>query len=151
MSIKKHYRKDGITWKLEDGIERAYSNVDGKIMHGHYRHYYDDGTINQIGTWINGLKEGAWQSFDENGKLFGRGFAWLDTGTHQSLLQASHFIQTVEERQGLKIGCIEEVAYRMGTIDHAQFVALGEKLSKSGYGQYILQLAKELMNNHPSL
>ena len=73
-SIKEHYRKDGITWKLEDGIERAYSNIDGKIMHGHYRHYYDDGTINQIGTWINGLKEGAWQSFDENGKLFGRGF-----------------------------------------------------------------------------
>lgn len=74
MNIKKHFRKDGITWKLEDGMERAYSDIDGKIMHGHYRHYYDDGTINQIGTWINGLKEGAWQSFDENGVLFGRGF-----------------------------------------------------------------------------
>jgi glucose-1-phosphate thymidylyltransferase len=77
-------------------------------------------------------------------EIMGRGIAWLDTGTHQSLLQASHFIQTVEERQGLKIGCIEEVAYRMGTIDHAQFCKLGEALSKSGYGQYILQLAKEL-------
>ena len=77
-------------------------------------------------------------------EIMGRGIAWLDTGTHQSLLQASHFIQTVEERQGLKIGCIEEVAYRMGTIDHGQFRALGEKLSKSGYGQYILQLANEL-------
>jgi glucose-1-phosphate thymidylyltransferase len=77
-------------------------------------------------------------------EIMGRGIAWLDTGTHQSLLQASHFIQTVEERQGLKIGCIEEVAYRMGTIDHEQFRSLGEKLSKSGYGQYILQLADEL-------
>ena len=77
-------------------------------------------------------------------EMMGRGIAWLDTGTHQSLLQASHFIQTVEERQGLKIGCIEEVAYRMGTIDHAQFVALGEKLSKSGYGQYIFSWRRSL-------
>ena len=74
MVIKKFYNKDDITWKLEEGIERAYSNIDGKIMNGHYRHYYNDGTINQVGTWINGLKEGAWQSFHENGVLFSRGF-----------------------------------------------------------------------------
>ena len=72
--INELYRKDGITWKLENGIERAYSNKDGKIMNGHYRHYYDDGTINSIGTWINGLKEGAWQTFYQNGQLFSRGF-----------------------------------------------------------------------------
>ena len=72
--INELYRKDGITWKLENGIERAYSNKDGKIMNGHYRHYHDDGTINQIGTWINGLKEGAWQTFYQNGQLFSRGF-----------------------------------------------------------------------------
>lgn len=76
--------------------------------------------------------------------ILGRGVAWLDTGTHHSLLQASHFIQTVEERQGLKIGCIEEVAFRMGTIDIEQFRELGAALSKSGYGQYLLQLAGEL-------
>ena len=66
-NINKLYKKEGITWKWEEGIEKAYSNKDGKIMHGHYRHYHDGGTINQIGTWINGLKEGAWQTFYENG------------------------------------------------------------------------------------
>ena len=72
--IKKLNRKDGITWKWDKGIERAYSNKDGRIMHGHYRHYHNGGTINQIGTWINGLKEGAWQTFYQNGQLFSRGF-----------------------------------------------------------------------------
>ncbi|MDC0466596.1 hypothetical protein OAN62_01330 [Gammaproteobacteria bacterium] len=73
-NIKKLNKKDGIAWKWEEGIERAYSNKDGRIMHGHYKHYHDGGTINQVGTWINGLKEGAWQTFYENGQLFSRGF-----------------------------------------------------------------------------
>jgi glucose-1-phosphate thymidylyltransferase len=69
-----------------------------------------------------------------------RGVAWLDTGTHQSLMQASQFIQVIEERQGLKIGCIEEVAWEMGYIDDAQLEKLGHKYIKSGYGEYLLRL-----------
>ncbi|MBI1383303.1 MAG: glucose-1-phosphate thymidylyltransferase RfbA [Rhizobiales bacterium] len=73
-------------------------------------------------------------------ELMGRGFAWLDTGTFDSLLQAAQFVQTIEERQGLKIGCPEEVAYRMGYIDAGQLRALAEPLLKSGYGTYLMAL-----------
>lgn len=73
--------------------------------------------------------------------LMGRGFAWLDTGTHDSLMQASQFIETIEKRQGLKIACIEEVAYYMGFIDKAQLKKLAEPLLKTGYGKYLLKLA----------
>lgn len=72
-----------------------------------------------------------------------RGVAWLDTGTHESLLEAAHFIETLERRQGLKIGCPEEIAYRFKLIDAAQLRALAEPLSKSGYGQYLLRLLTE--------
>ncbi|MEO1627857.1 MAG: glucose-1-phosphate thymidylyltransferase RfbA [Bacteroidota bacterium] len=72
--------------------------------------------------------------------VLNRGIAWLDTGTHQSLLQAGQFIQVIEERQGLKIGCIEEVAYEMGFIDEGQLEQLGVKYQKSGYGEYLLNL-----------
>ncbi len=74
-------------------------------------------------------------------KLLGRGFAWLDTGTHESLLQASNFIATIEQRQGLKVSCIEEIAYKKGFIDQAQLIALAEPLKKNQYGQYLLKLA----------
>jgi glucose-1-phosphate thymidylyltransferase len=69
-----------------------------------------------------------------------RGMAWLDTGTHDSLLEAAHFVQTLEKRQGLKVGCPEEVAWRSGWIDDAQLVRLAEPLEKSGYGKYLLEL-----------
>lgn len=72
-----------------------------------------------------------------------RGTAWLDTGTHHSLLQAANFIQIIEERQGLKIGCLEEVAFRMGYITSEQLKALAEPLLKSGYGTYLLHIADE--------
>ena len=72
--------------------------------------------------------------------VLSRGIAWLDTGTHDSLMQASLFIQVIEQRQGLKIGCIEEIAYNMGYIDKAQLKKLGEKYIKSGYGEYLLNL-----------
>ena len=73
----------------------------------------------------------------------GRGTAWLDTGTHDSLLQAANFVAVVEQRQGLKIGCPEEIAYRMGFIDREALTGLGSELEKSGYGQYLLDIAGE--------
>ena len=73
----------------------------------------------------------------------GRGFAWLDTGTHEALLEAAHFIETIERRQGLKIACPEEIAYRMGFIDAAQLEALAQPLDKSGYGEYLRRVLKE--------
>lgn len=76
-------------------------------------------------------------------EIFGRGTAWLDTGTHESLLQAGMFISTIEQRQGLKIGCPEEVAYRMKFIDAGQLRTLATPLMKSGYGTYLMQLADQ--------
>jgi len=73
-------------------------------------------------------------------ELLGRGFAWLDTGTHESLLEASSFVETIEKRQGLKIACVEEIAYRMGYIDDTRLRKLAEPLMKNGYGQYLLKL-----------
>ncbi len=78
-----------------------------------------------------------------NVENLGRGAAWLDTGTHESLLEAATFIKTIETRQGLKIACLEEIAYRMGYIDAAQVEKLAEPLKKNGYGQYLLQILKE--------
>lgn len=76
-------------------------------------------------------------------ELLGRGTAWLDTGTHNSLLDAANFIKVVEDRQGLKIACLEEIAFRMGYIDGAQLARLAEPLRKNGYGQYLLQILDE--------
>ena len=76
-------------------------------------------------------------------ELLGRGFAWLDTGTHESLLEASHYVQTIEERQGLKIACIEEIAYRMGYITKDAVRTLAEPLKKNEYGQYLLRMLEE--------
>lgn len=81
-------------------------------------------------------------------ELLGRGFAWLDTGTHESLLEASSFIETIEKRQGLKVACIEEIAYRMGYIDEDQLRNLAEPLAKNGYGQYLLQIINEDMTQN---
>jgi len=72
-----------------------------------------------------------------------RGIAWLDTGTHESLIEAGHYIQTIEERQGLKVGCPEEIAFRMGFIDKARLAHLAEPLAKNAYGKYLLRLLEE--------
>ncbi|MDH5212503.1 MAG: sugar phosphate nucleotidyltransferase, partial [Betaproteobacteria bacterium] len=73
----------------------------------------------------------------------GRGYAWLDTGTHESLLEASHFIETIEKRQGLKVACPEEIAFRQGYIGARQLKALARPLAKSGYGEYLLRVVQE--------
>ncbi len=78
-------------------------------------------------------------------ELMGRGYAWLDTGTHESLLEASNFIQTIENRQGLKVACIEEIAYEMGYIAKEQLIKLAQPLKKNQYGQYLLRRAEEGM------
>ena len=75
-------------------------------------------------------------------ELMGRGYAWLDTGTHESLLEASTFIETIERRQGLKVACLEEIAYKMEYIDAKKLKILAEPLSKNTYGQYLLNLIK---------
>ncbi|HEY1148993.1 MAG TPA: glucose-1-phosphate thymidylyltransferase RfbA [Pseudoduganella sp.] len=80
-------------------------------------------------------------------ELMGRGMAWLDTGTHDSLLDASQFIATIERRQGLKVACPEEIAYRKGYIDHEQLARLAEPLKKNGYGQYLLQILQDKVIN----
>ena len=76
-------------------------------------------------------------------RIMGRGMAWLDTGTHESLLQASNYIHTIEQRQGLKISCIEEIAYKMEFIDKDQLLSLAEQMKNSAYGQYLLAIASE--------
>jgi glucose-1-phosphate thymidylyltransferase len=83
----------------------------------------------------------AWGELDV--KRMGRGFAWFDMGTHDSLIEASMFVQTLERRQGLSIACPEEIAFNQGFITHDEFVTLGKKLERSTYGQYLLKAAKE--------
>ncbi len=114
--------------------------------------YFYDNDVLEIAKNIKPSPRGELEITDvnrvylENGKLnvelMGRGFAWLDTGTHQSLVDATLFIKTIEDRQGLKIGCIEEIAYRNGFIDAGQVERLAEPMKKNNYGQYLLGLLK---------
>jgi len=87
------------------------------------------------------------RAYMEMGELYvekiGRGIAWLDTGTHESLMQAGDFIRIVEERQGLKVSCVEEIAFRMGFINETQLKALAEPLVKNGYGRYLLDILEQ--------
>ncbi|WP_118952436.1 glucose-1-phosphate thymidylyltransferase RfbA [Taibaiella helva] len=114
--------------------------------------YFYDNSVLEVARNIKPSPRGEYEITDvnkyylEQGKLkvgvLGRGVAWLDTGTHDSLMQASQFVQVIENRQGLKIGCPEEIAYRMGLINKEQLALLGESLKKSGYGIYLLNLLK---------
>lgn len=112
--------------------------------------YFYNNSVVEVAKNIKPSKRGEYEITDVNRYylekkklkvgILTRGTAWLDTGTFSSLLQASQFVQVIEDRQDLKIGCIEEVAYRMGFIDAAQLRILGEKYIKSGYGEYLLKI-----------
>jgi glucose-1-phosphate thymidylyltransferase len=115
--------------------------------------YFYDGDVVDIAASLKPSPRGELEITDvnrvylERGQLnveiMGRGYAWLDTGTHESLNEASNFIQTIEHRQGLKVACPEEIAYRRGWIDAAQVAKLAAPLAKNGYGQYLQRMLKE--------
>ncbi|MBK9162175.1 MAG: glucose-1-phosphate thymidylyltransferase RfbA [Nitrosomonadales bacterium] len=119
--------------------------------------YFYDNSVLDIAANLRPSKRGELEITDinrtylEHGKLsveiMGRGYAWLDTGTHESMLDASQFVQTIEQRQGQKIACPEEIAFRQGFIDAAQLEKLATPLLKSGYGDYLMQVIKE--KGHP--
>jgi len=114
--------------------------------------YFYDNEVMEIAKQIKPSKRGELEITDVNKEylkrgrlrveLMGRGYAWLDTGTPESLLEAGEFIATIEKRQGLKIACIEEIAYKMGYIDKKQLLKLAQHLNYNGYGEYLLSLIK---------
>jgi len=138
------FDKNGVAADIEEKPSKPKSNY---AVTGLY--FYDNDVID-IAKSIKPSARGELEITDvnrvylERGSLtverLGRGTAWLDTGTHNSLLDAANFIRVVEERQGLKVACPEEIAYRMGYIDASQVLKLAEPLKKNGYGQYLLQL-----------
>lgn len=141
------FNKDGRVVSLEEKPENPKSNY---AVTGLY--FYGNDVVAKAKS-LKPSKRGELEITDLNRlylnegklgvKLLGRGMAWLDTGTHESLLQASNFVQTIESRQGLKIACIEEIAYRGGFIDKKQLLKLAEPMAKNQYGQYLIGLLYE--------
>jgi len=123
---KSNYAVVGLYFYPNDVIEKA------KLVLPSHRGELEITTLNQNYLNENRLKV----------ELMGRGYAWLDTGTHESLLEASMFIQTIENRQGLKVACLEEIAYEMGYISKEKLIELAQPLKKNQYGQYLLNRAK---------
>ena len=138
---------DGAVISLEEKPETPKSNY---AVTGLY--FYDNDVV-EIARTLAPSSRGEYEITDINRaylandrlhiELFGRGMAWLDTGTHESLHDASSFIHMIEKRQGLKVACVEEIAYRMAYIDSAQLEGLAAPLAKSGYGKYLLALLHE--------
>lgn len=124
---KSNYAVTGLYFYPNDVVEKA------KQVKPSHRGELEITTVNQMY-----LEEGRLKL-----ETMGRGYAWLDTGTHESLLEASAFIETIEKRQGLKVACLEEIAFEKGYIDQQQLMALAQPLKKNQYGQYLLRRAKE--------
>ncbi|ELE9236694.1 glucose-1-phosphate thymidylyltransferase [Enterobacter kobei] len=143
------FDKDGTAIGLEEKPQQPKSNY---AITGLY--FYDNDVI-EMAKSLMPSERGELEITDINriymqqGRLsvamMRRGYAWLDTGTHQSMIEASNFIATIEERQGLKVSCPEEIAFRRGFIDAEQLRVLAEPLKKTGYGQYLLNLTKGLV------
>jgi len=141
------FNENGKVISLEEKPENPKSNYAVTGL------YFYDNTVVAKAKALKPSKRGELEITDLNKvfleedklkvKLMGRGMAWLDTGTHDSLLDASNFIATIEKRQGLKASCIEEIAYKRGFIDKAQLLKLAEPLKKNQYGQYLLDIAND--------
>jgi glucose-1-phosphate thymidylyltransferase len=140
------FDRDGKVLSIEEKPKQPKSNY---AVVGLY--YYDNAVVD-IAKSIKPSARGELEITDVNKaylergqlrvQLMGRGFAWLDTGTHESLVDATQFVKTIEERQGLKISCVEEIAYRMGYISGGQLAEIAGTLKKSGYGDYLLNILK---------
>lgn len=124
---KSNYAVTGLYFYPNDVIQKA------KAVKPSHRGELEITTVNQMY-----LEEGRLKL-----ETMGRGYAWLDTGTHESLLEASSFIETIEKRQGLKVACVEEIAFEMGNITKEQLIELAQPLKKNQYGQYLLKRAEE--------
>tara|TARA_B100000886_G_scaffold256483_1_gene181755 strand:- start:521 stop:1270 length:750 start_codon:yes stop_codon:yes gene_type:complete len=140
------FSKDGRVMSIEEKPKSPKSNF---AVTGLY--FYDNDVVS-IAETIKPSKRGELEITDINNlylkknkmnvELLGRGFAWLDTGTHESLIEASQFVLTIEKRQGLKIACIEEIAYHNGWISYDDVVEKGESMKQNGYGQYLLNISE---------
>ena len=140
------FSKNGSVISIEEKPEYPKSNF---AVTGLY--FYDNDVVS-IAETIKPSKRGELEITDINNwylkknkmkvELLGRGFAWLDTGTHESLIEASQFVLTIEKRQGLKIACIEEIAYHNGWISYADVIKKGESMKQNGYGQYLLNISE---------